>query len=498
MSASTAIELSAVARAVGIKTEFKTLGTSNAFIKPQRIAVIGQGSSAVTYSTTKQQFSSADAVGGTYGFGSPLHLAALKIFPLKGLGVGSIPVTFYPLEDHGSGAVAAGDITPAGVPVTETRSYQVVVNNIYSEPFLVTTSDTVATIVDKMVIAVNAVKEMPIIAADGTTKLDVTAKWKGVSGNSIKLNVIGSSDEITFAFTQPAGGLNNPDVDAALNQMGNVWETLVVNCMESTDTTTLDKIKTFGDGRWSSLVKKPFVSFTGSNEVDVNTATTVPDARKTDYINAQLSSPGSDDLPFVIAAAQVAEIAKVANNNPPRDYGAREVAGLIPGADGDQWSYAERDQAVKAGVSTVEVVDGVVQIGDIVTYYHPTNESIPAYRYVVDIVRLQNIIYNLDLIFGSSEWVGAPLLPDADPTINREAKKPKMAKAEMSRLTDNLSLAAIISDPSYTKASMVAEINSTNPKRLDICYPVRLSGNTNIVSIDLKFGFYLGTSQVVA
>ena len=48
MALSTAVDLSAVARVVGIKTEFVNLRGGNVVNLPQRIAVFGQGNSAAT------------------------------------------------------------------------------------------------------------------------------------------------------------------------------------------------------------------------------------------------------------------------------------------------------------------------------------------------------------------------------------------------------------------------------------------------------------------
>jgi phage tail sheath gpL-like len=273
---------------------------------------------------------------------------------------------------------------------------------------------------------------------------------------------------------------------------------MVLNCLDIADTTALDAYQTFGDGRWGALVRKPLVVFTGNTATTVTAATTVSDARKTDRVNSQLVAPGSDELPLVVAARQLARIAKVANNNPPQDYGSQAATGLEPGADGDQWTYADRDSAVKKGSSTVEVKDGVVNISDVVTFYHPSGDPIPAYRYVVDIVKLQNIIFNLDLIFAVPEWDGAPLIPDDQPTVNRSAKKPKAAIAAVCAMLDSLGLNAIISAPETAKENTFAAINEQNPKRLDVATTVQLSGNTNIISVDLNFGFYFGQATVVA
>jgi len=495
--ASTAIDASAVARVVGIKTEFKDLRGGILFL-PQRLAIIGQGNSAAVYDTTKTQVTSALQAAQTFGFGSPIHLAVKELLPSNGDGVGTIPVTIYPLEDDASGAVSTGDITPGGAQL-EAASYQISVNNILSEPFVILKSATVATITASITDAINANLDMPIIAVDGSTVVDFTSKWEGTSANDIQMEVVGSTTAgTTFVITQPVGGLVNPNIDAALAQVGDIWETMGLNCLDIADTTTLDKLSTFGEGRWGAITRKPLVFFTGNTEAVVATAIAVPDARKTDRVNSQLVAPGSNDLPFVVAARELARIAKVANNNPPRDYGSQDATGLTPGTDGEQWTYAQRDQAVKGGSSTIEVKDGVVNVSDVVTFYHPSGDPTPAYRYVCDIVKLQNILFNLDLIFATDEWDGAPLIPDNQPTTNRDAKKPKTAVAEIGSMLDSLGLNAIISDPGTAKANTFAEIDSGNPKRLNVVTTVQLSGNANIISVDLNFGFFFGTSAVVA
>lgn len=496
---STAIDPSAVARVVGIETKFVNLRSGIAFL-PQRIALIGQGNSATTYSTDKRAVTSAAQAGSIYGFGSPIHLAVRQLLPANGDGVGTIPVTVYPLVDDASGVAAAGSIDVSGSP-TGSASYRVIVNNIRSEAFVVTSASTLAQIATAMANAINAVVDMPIIATAVTVSpneaVDFVAKWDGVSGNDIYVEVDGDSVGVTFAVTQASGGLVNPSVQPALDQIGNVWETMIVNCLNSDDTAALDAISNFGEGRWGALVRKPLVSFAGNTDAAVATAYAVPAARRTDRVNCQLVAPGSNDLPCVVAARQVARIARVANSNPPRDYGSQSATGLTPGADSVQWDYVQRDTAVKNGCSTSESRDGVVTIGDVVTFYRPSGDPTPAYRFVVDIIKLQNIIFNMDLEFVRPQWDGAPLIPDDQPTVNPDARKPKNAVAAVAGIVDSLALNAILSDPETAKETIVAQINSQNPKRLDVAVTVQLSGNTNIISADLNFGFYFGAQAIV-
>lgn len=492
MSISTAVDPSAVARVLGIKTAFSDLRAGNVVFLPQRIAVIGQGNTSASYATTKKQVFSAQEVGETYGFGSPLHLAVLQLLPSNGDGVGTIPVTVYPLEDDGSGVAASGDITPTGT-ATAAGSFRVRIGGILSNTVTVAVGDTVADITAAIALAVSTVFAMPVLAVDAGTSVDFTSKWKGASANGIDIEIVGDAPAgITLGITDMASGAADPDVQDALDLMGDVWETMVLSCFDITVSAHLDAYQAFGEGRWGALTRKPFVAFTGSTPADVASILTVTDARRTDRVNAALVAPESKDLPFMVAARQLARIAVVANSNPAQDYARQIVSGINPGVDSAQWDAAERDAAVKGGASTSVVEDGVVYIEDVVTFYHPTADPTPAYRYVVDVVKLQNIIFNLNLIFAGEGWAGAPLIPDNQPTVNKTARQPKAAVAAVCAMLDDLGLNAIISDPETAKANTAAEIDGANPKRLNVATVVQLSGNTNIISVDLNFGFYFG------
>lgn len=491
------IDTSAVARGLGITVNFKDLRNSGAFLLPQRVAVIGQGATATTYATTKAQYTSAFAVGTAYGFGSPLHLAAKQLFPKDGDGIGTVAVDFYPLLDNGAGVAASGTVTPSGSQ-TASGSYYALVNNIKSNVFTVAASDTVATRVTALTGAINAILDMPIIATDNTTAVGIAAKWKGSTGNKITISIVGPSLGTTWTIVQPASGATNPVVTAATSQWGTNWTTIVINCMESADTTTLDALSTFNEGKWAADVPKFFFAVNGNTDASSATATTVPDARKTDRTNVQICVPGSTDLPFVIAARAVARIARQANNNPPTDYGALSLTGLVPGSDSSQWDYPTKDAALKKGASTTDVIDGIVQLSDTITMYHPSGDPNPAFRYAVDLVKLQNVVYNIDLIFSQPEWDGAPLVPDNQPTTNPNARHPKSAVGEVNGVIDGLALLAILSDPAFSKALTAAVIDSGNPKRLNVSTTVKLVGNTNIIDVGLNFGFYFGTPAIAA
>lgn len=499
MAVSNAVTQSAVARVVGIDTIFRDLRAGQVQFLPQRVIVVGQGNDASTYATTKRQVTSALEAGQLYGFGSPIHAVMNQLLPVNGDGVQSIPVTVYPLDAGSSAATAAGEIEAAG---TSTRQFtgRVRVGGVLSNEFVIpdgTAAAAIGTIIES---AVDAILDMPVIASSTTDTVTLTAKWEGATGNDLNIELIDVPTDagVTFTITAMSGGAVDPDVNIALNQIGDVWESLVVNaaCLYNS-ATTLDIYSTFNEGRWNPLVRRPLTVVSATAETTASTLQSFGNGRRLDRTNITESMPGCRSPQWVMAARAVARIARVADSNPARDYGRQQLTGLIPGTDAQQWNYAQRDLLVKAGISTTELRDGVINMSDTVTHYHPEGDTIPAYRFLKTIVKLQQVIFNMDLRFNNAEWDGAPLIPDDQPTTNRDARKPKTAVATANDMIDSLGLEAIISDPATAKEQTVAQINASNPDRLDLSITVQVSGNANIISADINFGFFFGTNPIV-
>ncbi|MBR3380438.1 MAG: hypothetical protein IKG72_10035, partial [Bacillus sp. (in: Bacteria)] len=152
-----------------------------------------------------------------------------------------------------------------------------------------------------------------------------------------------------------------------------------------------------------------------------------------------------------------------------------------------------RNKSVPKGASTNITSGSVASLNDVITFYHPQGEgNFPARRYVVDAVKIMNIVYNLRLITEAPEVKAAPLLPDEQVTSNPRALQPKDFRTWFSNLAGSLGINAIISDVEFTQENIEVKINGTNPKRIDYKFPCKVSGNVEIVSGDLYFGQYVG------
>lgn len=500
MGISSAVDAGVVARVLGIKTEFRNFNTGSTFFLPQHVALIGQGLTTATYPTTPTRVTSAAEVGQAYGFGSPLHLAAMQLLPENNDGLRSIPLTVFPLNDHASGVAAAGTLAVSGAATAQSvirvraggqRSSIIVVPNA-------ATPEQVATLIAA---GMQGNVAMPVNAeVDGTDtdEVNVTAKWEGESGNDITVALEGTIAGMTVAITQPTGGAADPTIDTALDQFGeSVWYTDIVSCFGTSNTEALNGYETFGEGRWDPILRRPLAVFTGTSETTPNTLAAIGDARRAQRVNVFTPVPGSVNLPCEIAAAWVARVARSANNDPASDFARLTLPNIEAGTDAQQWNHTQRDLLVKAGISTSIVRNSVIEISDTVTTFHPVGEVNPGYRFYKDIVKTSNVLYNLDLIFNTATWDGAPLIPDDQPTTNARAKRPKDAVAVLSVLANNLGLDAIISDVPFTLENIRASINDQNPNRLDIIFPAKNSGNANVISVDYFFGFFLGTQATV-
>ena len=109
------IPASAVSRVTGVDVSYKNFNIGKAQKLPQRVAIIGVGNNNAVYSLEKFEIEgNANDVGDRYGYGSPLHLAALQFYPIIGK-ASTFPVTVYPLHKANGSVPAEGAIEATGM-----------------------------------------------------------------------------------------------------------------------------------------------------------------------------------------------------------------------------------------------------------------------------------------------------------------------------------------------------------------------------------------------
>jgi phage tail sheath gpL-like len=481
---------SAISRVTGVEATYRNFNQGKAAMLNQRLTVIGVGNDDVIYDNEKREVFTALSVAERYGWGSPLHLAAEQLLPAIGPAA-EFPVTIIALSKADGAMAAAGSIGATGT--AEANGSGVAYIGGIAAEFAIAKGAEAEAILNNIKTAINAVLSMPVKTGDvADGELPLTAKWSGELGNSISLQIEANAPGIVFNTTAFSGGALDPDVAPALLKIGIVWETFILNTFSYTNTSRLDTFQEFSEGRWGPLEKKPLLIAHGCTD-DLETRTAITNIREHDAANFLIVSVASRELPFVVAAKGLLnDILTTANRNPAQNYKGR-LTSLHCGADDKQETYSQRLSSINKGASNNIKTGNIAELNDIVTFYHPAAEGkYPAKRYVVDLVKLQNIIYNVRLVMEQDSLKGAPLVSDSTITTNPAAVSPKVIKTMFYNLADSLAMAAIIQEPEFTKKNMTVNIDGENPKRLNVVFPCKLSGNVEVTSTDIYFGFYLG------
>jgi phage tail sheath gpL-like len=471
-----------------------------------RIAIFGEANNLNQgeLDNSGTEITSAQQAGDLYGYGSPLHLIMRILRPNSGGGVGGIPTIVYAQDEPAGASEKEIDLTPTGT-ATGNGTHTI---KIAGRPGLdgefydinIEDGDTVADICDKITDAVNNVLGCPMTAVDGTTKVTLTSKWKGLTAEDLVVTVDTNGDAlgISYATASVTTGAGTPSIQAALDMFGNEWNTIVLNGYGLVST-VLDTLEAFNGipnassptGRFAGIVFKPFVAVSGST---VDDPSSITDARSLEVTNAVAPAPLSSGLPFEAAANMVRVFARKVQDTPQLDVGGDYYPDMPTPTDiGSMGSYVNRDAISKKGCSTVSLSEGLYKIQDFITTYHKAGEIPPQFKYCRNLMLDFNVYfgyYLLELI----NVVDHVIANDKDTVTAEKVIKPKMWKAVLSTYADGLTRRGLIVDPDFFKSEISVVISSTNPDRLETRFRYKRSSIVRIASTTAVAGFNLGSN----
>lgn len=392
---------------------------------------------------------SPDDVGSRAGFGSMAHRLAIAAF--RGSNY-SVPV-YLCFEEEPSDAVAAtGSIALIGTTILAGTLYLYVAGKLYE--ITVTKGESITAIGDAIVAALSADKECPVSAVNTAGVVTLTALSKGDWGNGITIAVNQDLAEgqalpsgLTVTISAMANGAGVPtvatDLPLALGTGTNANEQFFTDVIHGygQNATVLDALSQYvGEGNdytglYDRNVHRPFRSLTGdtaTGSAGLSALLAFGDGRKNDRCNGVIVRPGSLTHPSEIAAEALGYMAMKNNELAEANYVGLLLSGVDPGdvarQAGNDWTqdYANRDSAVKAGISPTVIEDGSVTMQNVVSFFHPS--SIPqtsnAFREMCNISKIQNILYNKALAYSSEKWLQFTIVSDkADVTVAASREK---------------------------------------------------------------------------
>jgi len=506
MAISTAVGSERISRIVGYMITKGNFANTTPNL-PQRIAVLGEANTAnqAGLDLTPTEITTLQQAGEKYGYGSPLYNMMRILRPVNGVGVGGIPVIAYP-QAEASGAVAAQKtVTPTGT-ANANATHTVVINGRrsidgQSFDFNIETGDTVAIICGLITDVVNSVLGATVIATDGTTKVDLLSKWKGITSEQLNITIDRNDNEagMTYTVTSTATGSATPDIATALNLFGDNWNTVVINPYGSSVLSDLEDFNGIPDatlptGRYAGIIMKPFVSIFGSVSKTPSTLTGLMSARTSEVTNAIAPAPGSAGWSMEAAANMAVLFARKMQDTPNLDVNAMYYPDMpIPtdGLIGDMSDYTTRDSLVKNGVSTVTLETNKYRVQDFVTSYRPDGEIPPQFRYP------RNIMIDFNVKFGyylleQINVVDHTIAADNDVVTATNVIKPKQWIQIIRKYAADLVKRGLVADVSFMQDSIQVGINGTNPDRLDTFFKYKRTGIARISSTTAEAGFNFG------
>lgn len=299
---------------------------------------------------------SESAIDALFGQGSLMALAAKRYRKAN-----SYTRTFaIASADLASGSAATGSYIFGG-PATQAGTVYLLIAG-QSVQVGVIAADTAASIATKAAAAINANKNLPVTAAvDGTdtARVNVTAKWKGLTGNDIDLRYNYYAGEqlppgVTITYTGMANGSGAPDMAALIAAMPDEWYNHIM--MAFNDTASLNTLRDELLTRWGPLKMTEAIAYTAFRGTYGETIT-FGEARN-DYLITCMGTSKAPHAAWEWAASYCGEAAYSLAIDPSRPLQTLVLPGILPPAKADRFAYDERENLLKSGIATYQVQPG--------------------------------------------------------------------------------------------------------------------------------------------
>ncbi|UPG86855.1 phage tail sheath subtilisin-like domain-containing protein [Luteibacter aegosomatis] len=472
---------------------------ANSGQQTQRALVIGQitgdGSAPAGVPFLSQGASDAIAKGGQ---GSMLALMVAAYRASDDFG----ELWCLPLADAAGATAAAGSIAFAGTPTaTGVLSIYIAASRLTPAVTVpVSVSDTAASIATAVAAAINAAANLPVTAAvDGTTtsKVNLTARNKGLAGNDIdiRMNFGGAQAGeatpagITVTITAMTGGATNPTLTTALASLGDEPFDFIV--CPFTDTASLDALKALlsdSTGRWSWSNQVYGHVFTASRGT-VGALTTLGNGRN----NQHESILGFNDSPtpsWLWAAdyAGAAAVALRADPGRPLQTIALSVALAPPVAS--RFMRTERNTLLWDGISTFTVAqDGTIALENVITTYQKNAFGQPddSYLEVETMFLLMFVLRDMAALI-TSKYARVKLANDGTRFAPGSAiVTPSIIRADLIAEFRTLEDQGVVQGGDAFAQGLIVQRNATNPNRLDVLWPGALINQLRIFAVLAQF-----------
>jgi phage tail sheath gpL-like len=401
-----------------------------------------------------------------------------------------------PYSPPSAGTAAAGGFTFTGT-ATGSGVFNLYIDNAVVQ-VAVAPGDTAAVVAANAVKAVNTALLL-VSAAVVTTECQVTARHKGVWGNSIGLDVnrrglrAGETPPagVTVVITPMTGGAGDPDLTTLATDLGALPYDIIVNPFSdvlSLGATTALLNDATGRWAWSQQLYGHCVSAFAGAVTDLMAA--FGNAVMNDQHLTVLGVVGSTTSNPIAAAAYAGAIAESLFDDPARPLQTLPIAGLVAPPPGVGMALADQQSLLTNGVAVPYFGnDGTARVLRAVTTYQQNEwgQSDESYLDTETLFTLAEITRRLRAAVllkfprckladdGTRAGPGQPIVT------------PRSFKSEIAYEYALMESDGLVENASAMIAATVVERSSSDPSRLEVLWAPYLVGGLRIVDVVNQF-----------
>lgn len=399
---------------------------------------------------------------------------------------------FIALDEDAAGNAAAGSVAIAG-PATGAGTINLYIAGTRVRVG-VASADTAADIATAIVAAITADTSLPVTAqVDGvnTAKVNITCRWKGLTGNDIDLRDSYYFGEqlpagLTLTYVAMSGGTANPDIGNATAVFGDEWwHSIITPYTDAANLATLNDVLL---DRWGPMMQMEGIAY-GAFRGTLSEAGTFGNTRN-DFL---ISIMGTNLIPtstWEFAASVGSVAAQSLSIDPARPLQTLKIPGVLPPAVAARWMNSERNILLYDGISTYTIdAGGYARIEAQITTYQKNayGDADESYLYVNTIATLGYIRY----AFRTDINAKYPRHKLAEDGIDYDPSQPIVTPSILRRTilakAKQLALAGILEDFEAFKEGLVVERDVNNLNRVNAYIRPDLVNQFRIFAAQIQF-----------
>lgn len=418
---------------------------------------------------------SESAIDSLFGQGSMMALAAKRYRKAN-----SYTRTFAIASGNLTAGASASGSYIFGGPATQAGTVYLLIAG-QSVQVGVIAADTAASIATKAAAAINANKNLPVTAAvDGTdtARVNVTAKWKGLTGNDIDLRYNYYAGEqlppgVTITYTGMANGSGAPDMAALIAAMPDEWYNHIMTPFN--DTASLNTLRDELLTRWGPLKMSEAIAYTAFRGTYGETST-FGEARN-DFLLSCMGTSKSPSPSWEFAASYCGVASYQLAIDPARPLQTLALPGILAPAKADRFAFDERNNLLKSGIATYQVQPGdVVAIEREVSMYQKNafGDPDPSYLDITTPATLGKMRYDIKVMvtnrFPRHKLADDNVLAQIDPA--QPVVTPKLMEQAILEVALDWVTAGLMENFDLFKETLSVYRDTADRNRLNcVCHP---------------------------